>query len=110
MMFSFSTLQEERARKIEQTLQKAVMAAISARCDCDIPDNTVGSGVFSCRTSKDTAAYRSTVAGLNATELIGHLEAWVSNSPTLTMDWYLVDIYADCPVGIATLGEPDCLM
>ena len=108
MILSHSCMQAERARRIEKTLQEAVMAAISARCNCTLPDSAIGSGVFSCRGSQDTVTYRSTVTGLNASELVGHIQDWVGVGSTIVMDWYLVDVNSACPVGVSELDEPDC--
>ena len=64
--------------------------------------------MFSCRGAENVVTYRSTVVGLNATQLIGYLQDWVSSATTITMDWYLMDVYSACPVGIAQLDEPEC--
>ena len=61
--------------KVEKALQEAVVAAINTRCNCLLPESTIRSGVFSCRGAENVVTYRSTVVGLNATQLIGYMQA-----------------------------------
>ncbi len=101
-------LQADRASRIEKTLQEAVVAVVSARCNCLFSLSSLSSGVFSCRGSRNVVAYRSFILGLNATALIGHVRDWVSTNTTIVIDWHLVDVYSACPVGLSKLYEPDC--
>ena len=101
-------MQAGKAGKVEQALKEAVVSAINTRCNCRLPENTISSGVFSCRGAQNVVSYRSTVTGLNATQLIGHIKDWVSGAATIRMDWYLMDVYSSCPVDIGTLDEPEC--
>lgn len=100
--------QADRASRIEKTLQEAVVAVVSARCNCLFSLSSLSSGVFSCRGSRNVVAYRSFILGLNATALIGHVRDWVSTNTTIVIDWHLVDVYSACPVGLSKLYEPDC--
>ena len=81
---------------------------MSARCACIFSEDSISSEYFSCRNSKTSVVYRSTITGLNATELIGYIQNWVDSSTTLLLDWFYIDVYNICPVQISKLDESDC--
>ena len=101
-------VQKEKVVKIREVLHESLQQAVSSHCACSLSKDFINRGFFSCRNSRNTATYRSTVTGLNATELIDHIQDWVSSGPTVVLDWYYVDIYRYCPVAVSRLDEPDC--
>ena len=42
------------------------------------------------------------------TEIVGFIQDWVNSAPTVTIQWYTVKVDPKCPVGIASLDDPEC--
>ena len=66
-----------------------------------------------CQDSPIMASYRSTIVspGLpgspNANTMVGIIQEWVSESPSLTIDWLLVRVNSNCPTHIPSLAAPE---
>ena len=108
--FSF-TIQPEKARRVEEAIQNAIVDTISSQCKCNFPHQLIRKGRFSCRNTTTEATYRSTITGTmsnNASQLVNFIQNWVHIKPTIEVDWYLLDVYNDCPVRISSLTGREC--
>ena len=36
------------------------------------------------------------------------IQEWVRSGPILEVEWWLLDVYADCPARISSLNDPEC--
>lgn len=106
-------MQSNRAAEVRSYIVDELHEAIStfSRSQYDLPKENLLSGVFSCLDSHDQTTYRSTIIGTqsyNATELVEFIRDWINSGPTLAIQWYTVKLDKECPVSIASLGDPEC--
>ena len=105
------SLQPEYAWKLDTHIRGILARAISRLCNCTFPLDFIRSGRFSCRNSTSKATYRSaiiTTASHDARQLVDFIQKWVSSRPILELDWWLLDVYTDCPAGILSFSDPEC--
>ena len=112
----FLIMQEEKVVRTEAVLHAHITHIIHERCpSCeDFSESFLRRGVFLCQDSPTMASYRSTIIspGLpgspNANTMVGIIQEWVSESPSLAIDWLLVRVNSTCPVHIPSLAAPEC--
>ena len=110
-VYSVLPLQPEKAEKVDTIIHRELIEPISCQCNCTFPDGFIRRGKFSCRNTTATVSYRSTIVGTNtynASQLVNIIQQWVSSGPILEVEWWLLDVYADCPARISSLNDPEC--
>ena len=109
--FSFN-LQSKTIELLESNIRNTLVEAIVNQCKCKFPlSNIPASGQFSCRTTNTRITYRNTIfgtPGYSASRLLDTLQNWVTSAPTIRIKQLLLDVYADCPVRISLLSDPEC--
>jgi len=114
----FLIMQKEKVVRTEAVLHAHITHIIHERCpSCeDFSESFLRRGVFLCQDSPTMASYRSTIVspGLpgspNATAMVGIIQEWVSESPSLTIDWLLVRVNSNCPAHIPSLAAPESVV
>ena len=103
-----------KSRSIEEQLLNQLSRIIRKRCtDCyEFTKAYIRRGVFLCHGNPTKATYRSTIISpfpnKNSSQLVGIIQSWVSNSPSLIIDGLLVRINDDCPTSIVCLDDDEC--
>ena len=113
LLFYHSVLpmQPEKADIIDMIIRRALIQAIKCQCNCTFPFEFIRKGIFSCRNTATKVSYRSAIVGTNAysaSQLVNIIQQWVSSGPILEVEWWLLDVYADCPARISSLNDPEC--
>ena len=109
-------LQVESSNRIEAQLHGHITRIIRERClNCtEFSETFLRRGSFLCHGNPTIVTYRSTLVNPSptthpsSTHMVGIIQNWISTAPSLTLDWLLVRVNADCPTGLASLGDPEC--
>ena len=116
MILLLYVLQVESSDRIEAQLHGHITRIIRERClNCtEFSVSFLRRGLFLCHGNPTTVTYRSTLVNPSptthpsSTHMVGIIQNWVSTAPSLTLDWLLVRVNADCPTGLASLGDTEC--
>lgn len=103
LFFSYQ-MQPNRTRAVEVAVRNEVAEAIATLCNCSFPLSFIPVGTLSCRNSPFYVTYRSVLVGTDcytANDLLGFVQSWVQMSPTVTIDIFVVNVDANCPVSIS---------
>ena len=65
-------------------------------------------GVITCQTAPNIVTYRARVFGLQALSAVQCIQDWVSTSPTVQIEWYLVDINSNCTTLVVSFDDAEC--
>ena len=104
-----------KTHSIEEQLLYQLVRIIRKRCtDCnEFTTAYIRQGLFLCHGNPTKTTYRSTIvspfSNVTATELVGIIQNWVSNSPSLIIDKLLVRVNANCLTRIDCLDSDECI-
>lgn len=77
----------------------------------NIPLHNIEEGFFSCHNSHNWTIFRTRIIGTQTASAVEggrDLQKWVESGAAVRVEWYIVFISKNCPVGISSMTAPEC--
>ena len=99
--------------KIED-ISAAITSNINQLCQCGLSHENITGGVFRCFSSSSQAVTFRTLLHMHETtkasssEIISHIEQWISNDITIPVQSVLINVDSRCTVTISSFDDGEC--
>ena len=115
MYMYFSMLQEQKAKKMKESIQHSLVNYITlSHCACDYVANSMYNGVFSCQNTSIAVVYKaivsvnSTNCNCTASELVSLIGEWAESEGTVQVGDIQLRANKNCPSEISSLDDKEC--